>query len=129
MQIQPGSPSGAAAPSSSERSRQSDGFSGPAPTGLDALSRVIAAYGPDRLSGRGHARASDRALRDAVRQLTREARARDSVRAERLIIELRESWPHLPGLVRSGVGARRALWDRVVTLCCKEFYRGDDEPA
>jgi hypothetical protein len=92
-------------------------------TGLDALGRVLAAYGPERLLGHGDARESDRALRAAARRLAAEARVQDPARAERLLIELKRSWPALPSLaeLRDPIH-RRALWDRVVLLCVEEFY-------
>jgi len=92
-------------------------------SGIDALGCVLAAYAPERLLGRGEARASDRALRAAAHRLAAEARAQDAVRAERLLIELRRRWQKLPEIQRvPDDGRRRALWDRLVRLCCEEFY-------
>jgi hypothetical protein len=99
----------------------------PAPAGvfaaLDDVGHVIAAYGPERLLGRGDGRASDRALRAAARGLAAEARARDAARAERLLLDLKRAWPALPAVQAvPDLAARRALWDRLVLLCCEEFY-------
>jgi hypothetical protein len=92
-------------------------------TGLDALARVLAAYEPERLTGRGTARKADRALRAAARRLAAEARVQDATRAERLLLELRRAWRELPAVRQlPDDGARRALWDRLVLLCCEEFY-------
>lgn len=92
-------------------------------TGIEALGIVVAVYGAERLAGRGEKRASDRAFRDAARRLAAEARGHDSVRAERLLIALRSAWLQLPAVQRlTDAVARRSLWDRVVLLCCEEFY-------
>lgn len=92
-------------------------------TALDALGCVVAAYGPERLLGRGNARASDRALRSAARRLAAEARAQDPARAERLLVQLKGAWPALPAVrAVTDLRERRALWDRVVGLCVEEFY-------
>ena len=92
-------------------------------SGLEALGLVVSVYGAERLVGRGNKRVSDRAFRDAARRLADEARARDAVRAERLLIGLRGAWMQLPAVQRlTDAAARRALWDRVVLLCCEEFY-------
>ena len=92
-------------------------------TGLDAIRRVMAIYGVERLRGRGNARAADRALRAVARHLAAEARLRDPVRAERLLLELRRAWRELPEVRQlADDGCRRALWDRLVLLCCEEFY-------
>jgi hypothetical protein len=102
---------------------RSDSF-GPAEiTGIDALGLVITVYGPERLCGRGSARISDRALRDAVRRLVVEARAIDPARGERMLIALRHEWMQLPAVRNlSHDSPRGALWDRIVTICCEEFY-------
>ena len=62
-------------------------------------------------------------LRAAARLLADEARAANPVRAERLLVALRQAWEELPR-VRRGADddARRALWDRLVLICCEEFY-------
>lgn len=97
-------------------------------TGIEALGLVVSVYGADRLTGRGDKRASDRAIRDAARRLACEARQRDAVRAERLLIGLRSAWMQLPAVQRlNDAVARRSLWDRVVLLCCEEFYAPDWE--
>ena len=98
--------------------------------GLDVLQRVIAAYGPERFLGQGRRRAADRALRAAARRLAADARAVDPVRAERLLVELRrawQGWPAVQGVPDDGV--RRALWDRLVLLCCEEFYAPAGQPG
>lgn len=92
-------------------------------SGLEALGIVVSVYGAERLAGRGEKRASDRAIRDAARRLAAEARASDAVRAERLLIWLRSTWTQLPAVQRlTDTRARRSLWDRLVLLCCEEFY-------
>jgi hypothetical protein len=92
-------------------------------SGMDALATVIALYGPTRLIGRGERRASDHALRTVVRRLVEEARRTDPVRGERLLIELRRAWRALPAIQRLPVdGPGDELWDRLVLLCCEEFY-------
>jgi hypothetical protein len=104
---------GAAASSSS-------GATAPSP-GLCELERALAAFPPETLLVRESA-AGD-ALRAAAHLLAAEARAADPVRAERLLIALRRAWRELPEVESlPGDGARRALWDRFVRLCCEEFY-------
>lgn len=100
------------------------GAAGDATTdGIGALAAVLATYEAPRLVGHGERRDSDRALRAVAGRLATEARARDSVRAERLVIELRRAWLALPELALVPQGALRgALWDRLVRLCCEEFY-------
>lgn len=95
-------------------------------SGIDALATVIVLYGPARLLGRGDKRASDHALRGAVRRLVEEARQTDAVRGERLLIELRRVFRALPSIQRLPVdGPGGELWDRLVLLCCEEFYAAD----
>jgi hypothetical protein len=109
---------------------RSDSFGPAAINGIDALALVITVYGPERLCGRGSARISDRALRDAVRRRVVEARAIDPVRAERLVIALRNEWMQLPAVRSlSHDSPRGALWDRIVTICCQEFYKPIDSIA
>jgi Arc/MetJ-type ribon-helix-helix transcriptional regulator len=104
-------------------SRRAEPLGPAAVTGLEALGLVISHYGIDRLVGRGDRRTSDHALRDAVRRLTAEARDVDAVRAERLVIGLRQAWSQLPAVQELGIDSPRGdLWDRVVRLCCEEFY-------
>jgi hypothetical protein len=91
-------------------------------TTLAALGHVVAAYGAERLTGAGQRRAADRALRSVARRLAAEARAQDPVRAERLVIALRRAWRDLPAVERLPGDPRRVLWDRLVLLCCEEFY-------
>lgn len=100
-----------------------DGRALPDLTGLEALAGVLASYGVERLAGRGDTRASDRDLRAAVRRLADEARERGARGAEALIIELRSEWGKLPAVRRlARDGPRGELWDRIVALCCEEFY-------
>ena len=98
----------------------------PIPTdvsGLDALRQVLATYNTDRLFGQGELRESDRALRRVVQRLAAEARAEDPARGERLVIGLRRAWRDLPEVRALGEdGRRELLWDRLVQLCCEEFY-------
>jgi hypothetical protein len=103
--------------------QRSDSFGPVEIAGLDALALVITVYGPERLCGHGSARISDRALRDAIRRIAAEARAEDPARAERMLIALRQAWLQMPAVRHlSHDSPRTALWDRIVTLCCEEFY-------
>ena len=93
------------------------------PTGMAALERALAAYGTERLGGRGDAREADEALRAAAGRLAAEARARDPVRAERLLVALKPAWRALPAVQHAAdTDARSDLWDRLVRLCVEEFY-------
>ena len=67
-------------------------------------------------------------LRDVARMLAEEARARDAVRAERLLIELRHMWRDLPEARHLEPRAHEQLWQRLVTACIEEFYRLSDSP-
>ena len=70
---------------------------------------------------------AERPLRHAARALADEARARDAVRAERLLIELRRIWRDIPEARYLDPRAHEELWDRLVTACIEEFYRSDGE--
>jgi hypothetical protein len=98
-----------------------DAGGAPASPGLSALERALTAYGPETLLKRQSA--AEEALRAAARLLASEARAADPVRAERLVVGLRQAWDALPALGRVPADVpRRAVWDRLVLLCCEEFY-------
>jgi hypothetical protein len=89
--------------------------------GLEALGHALAAHPPDRLLAR--APDADGALRQAARLLAAEARAADPVRAERLVVALRPAYGRLIEIdCVPAAGPCRALWDRLVGLCCEEFY-------
>jgi hypothetical protein len=104
-------------------SQRPDTFGGADISGLEALGVVVLTYGPDRLAGAGDRRISDRALRDAVRRIADEARAKDAARAERMLITLKATWTQLPAVQRCGeTRVRAALWDRLVRIGCEEFY-------
>jgi hypothetical protein len=99
-------------------------------SGLEDLALVVATYGPERLLGPGAARVSDHALRDAIRCLVAEAREGGTTGAEGLVIDLRRAWSLLPVIRQlSPETPRQELWDRVVTLCCEEFYATRDAGA
>lgn len=62
-------------------------------------------------------------LHDAVRDLCAEAR-RDGTRAEELIILFKKAWSDRPEVrVRSREDTAR-LFDKVLTMCIKEYYDG-----
>jgi hypothetical protein len=69
----------------------------------------------------------DQPLRDVARALADDARARDAVRAERLLIDLRRIWRDIPETRHLDPEAHEELWDRLVTACVEEFYRPEDE--
>jgi hypothetical protein len=69
----------------------------------------------------------DQPLRDVARVLADDARARDAVRAERLLIDLRRIWREIPETRFLDPKAHEELWDRLVTACVEEFYRPEDE--
>jgi hypothetical protein len=84
--------------------------------GIDALRRAIAALA-DRPDD------SADALRAAARLLADAARASDPVRAERLVIALKELWAVLPEVQRlAPSGPREAVWSRLVALVVEAFY-------
>lgn len=69
----------------------------------------------------------DQPLRDVARILADDARARDAVRAERLLIDLRRIWSEIPETRYLDPKDHEELWDRLVTACVEEFYRREDE--
>lgn len=98
--------------------------------GLQALSHVLAEYGAERLLGHGGKGESGAAFRAAARQLAVESRAEDPVRAERLIIGLRSAWRELPQVrALDDRESSQALWQRLVRLCCEEFYEGSAQSS
>lgn len=89
-------------------------------SGLAELRRVLSDTPTHVLLGDGaHA---EQPLRHAARALAADARARDSVRAERLLIELRRMWRELPEARHLDPKAHDQLWERLVTACIEEFY-------
>ena len=70
---------------------------------------------------------AEQPLRQAARVLADEARARDAVRAEHLLIELRRIWRDIPEARYLDPRAHEELWDRLVTACIEEFYRSDTD--
>jgi hypothetical protein len=68
---------------------------------------------------------ADREVRAAMRQLCEAARA-DGLRAEQLLIALKEVWRTLPATRRSPLDEERETFARVVTLCIQEYYSPPD---
>jgi hypothetical protein len=73
--------------------------------------------------------AAQAALRLAARGVVNDARARDALRGERLIIALREWWNARRPLRRfDDELLRDALWSKLVGISIREFYsRGGGE--
>lgn len=95
-------------------------------SGFDALRRVLSDTPAQVLLARdGHL---EQPLRDVARALADDARARDAVRAERLLIELRRIWRDIPETRYLDPKANEELWDRLVTACVEEFYRPGIDP-
>jgi hypothetical protein len=93
----------------------------PSRRALAELARVVGSHPPSRLLRRDTDAAEE--LHDAARLLADEARGRDPVRAERLLIGLRGAWRALPEVRRLSDGRTgAALWDRLTMLCVEEFY-------
>jgi hypothetical protein len=90
-------------------------------TAMAELEQVLERYSPDSLLATDTVGAQ--ALRSAVRVLATEARARDAVRGERLLIAVRCAWRDFPEVRRlAEQGIRDELWQHLVRLCCEEFY-------
>lgn len=88
---------------------------------LSQLETVLERHAPDAILMRDSVAA--RALRSAVEALVADARAAEPERVEPLLIELRCAWrdfPRVRGL--ASLETRDALWSRIVTVCCEEFY-------
>jgi hypothetical protein len=93
-----------------------------AASALDGLATLLAEITPERLLARPAEPVAERRLREAARRLCDEARARDP-RAERLLIDLKRSWPTLPAVREiPPYGPRDALWRLLVRVCIEEFY-------
>ena len=104
---------------------QADNSSREHPSGFAELRRVLSDTPAHvLLADDGHA---DQPLRDVARALADDARARDAVRAERLLIDLRRIWRDIPETRYLDPRAHEELWDRLVTACVEEFYRREDE--
>jgi hypothetical protein len=64
-----------------------------------------------------------RALRAAVRILVAESRRSDPQRVERLLVPLRSAFRAFRWVQAAlSLPTRDALWSRIVSLCCEEFY-------
>src|SRR3954453_292636 len=88
--------------------------------GIIALERACGRDPPQSLLANDTVGAQ--ALRSAIRMLATEARARDAVRGERLLIAVRCAWRDFPEVRRlSEEGMRDELWRHLVRLCCEEF--------
>jgi hypothetical protein len=71
----------------------------------------------------------DGALRRAIRVMCDEAH-RNGLRAEQLLVILKDAWSSLPEVARLPTGGtRERLLDRIVTMCVEEFYGSHDTPA
>lgn len=95
-------------------------------SGLTELRRVLSETPTHVLLGDGAH--DEQPLRHAARALAADARTRDAVRAERLLIELRRMWRDLPEARHLEPKAHDQLWERLVTACIEEFYRTTNEP-
>lgn len=66
----------------------------------------------------------DASLRTALHAVSQEARAQQ-MRAEQLLVALKDVWYSLPQIKDAGEGEREhRLLQRVVTLCIREYYGG-----
>ncbi|HEX6598402.1 MAG TPA: hypothetical protein VF034_03710 [Gemmatimonadaceae bacterium] len=103
---------------------QADQSSHEHPAGITELRRVLSDT-PARvlLTDDGHV---EQPLRELARVLADHARARDAVRAERLLIDLRRTWHDIPETRHLDPQTHEQLWDRLVKACIEEFYRPDD---
>jgi len=71
----------------------------------------------------------DGALRRALRLMCDEAH-RSGLRAEQLIVIVKDAWRSLPEVSRLPAGGtRERLLSRVVTMCIEEFYESHEPPA
>ena len=71
----------------------------------------------------------DGALRRAIRVMCDEAH-RNGLRAEQLLVILKDAWSSLPEVTRLPTGGtRERLLGRIVTMCVEEFYGPQDAPA
>jgi hypothetical protein len=105
--------------------RHADNSSHEQPSGVAELRRVLSET-PARLL-LAHDAQVDQPLRHVARALADDARARDAVRAERLLIDLRRIWRDIPETRTLDPQAHEELWDRLVTACIGEFYRPGHE--
>jgi len=96
------------------------------PPGIAELRRVLRETPPHEFLNQGAQ--DERPLRRAARVLADDARARDAVRAERLLIELRRYWRQLPEARLLEPEVHDRMWDRLVTACIEEFYGPTDAP-
>jgi hypothetical protein len=104
---------------------QADNSSGDRPPGFAELRRVLSDTPAHLLlADGGHVH---QPLRDVARTLANDARARDAVRAERLLIDLRRIWHDIPEMRYLDPKSHEELWDRLVTACVEEFYRPENE--
>lgn len=71
----------------------------------------------------------DGALRRALRLMCDEAH-RNGLRAEQLLVVVKDAWRSLPEVSQLPTGGtRERLLSRVVTMCIEEFYGGQEPPA
>ncbi len=94
------------------------------PFSRDALRAVLLA-GLDRLEEGGTFAADDR-LGEALAALSSEAR-RHGLRAEQLLVLLKEAWRELPeaGAIPE-YESRQSVLGRVIVLCLDDYYRASD---
>jgi hypothetical protein len=84
---------------------------------IDAMTRAIAlALQPGRTDDEGR-------LRDALRQLCRDARRRD-LRPEELIVLIKRRWRAHGELSVLTRDEARSTLDHVITACIEEYYAG-----
>src|SRR3954468_13673825 len=103
----------------SDAVRSPAGTNTPAPS-LERIASLVASTAPDvLLEDRA---GTERRFRAAARPIVQEARRADPVRAERLIVALRQSWNALPEVRRVSTMERELLWTSLVSVCIEEFY-------
>ncbi|MGH7718581.1 MAG: hypothetical protein ACREON_07045 [Gemmatimonadaceae bacterium] len=66
----------------------------------------------------------DGELHRALRQLSAEARQR-GLRAEQVVIVLKQAWEQLTDEVRAGGRDRRQIIQRAISISIEEYYRGE----
>jgi hypothetical protein len=86
-------------------------------TAMDALKQALQA----ELRPGGHIGAAESAIREALRLLCTEAH-RHTVRAEQLLVTLKQAWVTLPEVQELAPDTRRQLLDRLITLAIQAYY-------
>ena len=86
-------------------------------TAMDALKHALQA----ELRPGAHVGAAESAIRDALRLLCTEAH-RQTVRAEQLLVSLKQAWVTLPEVQELAPDTRRQLLDRLITLAIQAYY-------